>query len=169
MNISSKSSLAWARRTGRNAVPHQMTTRGIAVGAAAAIGLATVSVGCGESTADAHATDAGVEASEAGPVDPHCQDGMQLKERPKGACVLGASCAVLVEPQICADGKWPPGASPRQWFCECAAGAWECTNNGGLAIFLCEAGAPVDANGGAADGATDADASGGPLDAGGDG
>ncbi len=154
---------------GRDAEPHEMTKRRFAVGAAAAICLATVGVGCGESTPDAHATDAGAEAGEAGPVDPNCQDGMQLKERPKGACVAGASCAVLVEPQICADGKWPPGASPRQWFCECIAGAWECTNNGAGGIHVCEAGAPADANSDAADGDSDADASGGPLDAGGDG
>ncbi|MEZ4226995.1 MAG: hypothetical protein R3B13_39005 [Polyangiaceae bacterium] len=83
----------------------------------------------------------GIEAAaEAGPVDPNCQDGMQLKSVPKGPCVPGASCAVTVEPQICPDGKWPPGDSPSPWYCQCQDGAWACTNDGTLNIFLCEAG-----------------------------
>lgn len=96
---------------------------------------------------------------------------MQLKERPKGPCVTGASCAVRVKPQICADGKWPPRAYPKQWYCTCPAGEWECSNNGGLAIFVCEAGVPADAgidgsgDANAADAVSDAPADGAAADA----
>jgi hypothetical protein len=139
-----------------------MAARVFVVVVAAAVGLLAGVAGCGESTSEGQPSDAGDEAREAGPIDPHCRDGMQLKERPKGPCVTGASCAVLVEPQICADGKWPPAASPKQWYCACPASEWECTDNGALVVYLCEGGVPADAG---SDGPGDASA----ADAGDDG
>lgn len=132
---------------GRNSEPLEVTSMRREI----VLAVVVAAVGCGESSSDGHPADAAADVpAEAGPVDPNCQDGMQLKSVPKGSCVAGASCAVLVEPPICSDGKWPPGTSPRQWYCECPSGSWDCMDNGSLNLIACEAGTAHDASSDAA-------------------
>lgn len=67
--------------------------------------------------------------------DPSCADGDEVTSLPKGSCVAGASCAITL---VHCPGE---PSSKRPWFCECPAGAWDCTHSGALNIYVCDAGA----------------------------